>query len=66
MATKLIGGTDSQHFKPEKHPFQSSFTCHRAFARTTGIGPNPGGEGHQESANSAMKKKRPLTGPGKA
>lgn len=63
---KTIGGTDGNHFKPDSSPFQKSFKSTVKFARTTGVGSNPGGGGDKISANSAMKKKRPMQGPGTA
>ena len=65
--SKTIGGTDGMHRKPDSHPFQGNGrTPKPKLARTTGVGPNPGGEGNKISANSAMKGKRALQGPGTA
>lgn len=64
--SKTIGGTDGNHFKPDSHPFQKSFKSHTAFAHTKGVGSNPGGDGNKISANSQMKKKRPMNGSGEA
>lgn len=67
MATKLIGGTDGMHIKPDSHPFQGNGrTPKPKTARTTGVGEKPGGEGSMQSANAEMRKKRPLNGPGTA
>lgn len=65
---KDIGGTNGMHMSSGKNPFTGGGgkTLKPKMARMTGIGNNPGGEGNLESANSAMKQKRPLTGPGKA
>lgn len=61
---------NSMHMDKERHPFQFSKTAGRAsnppMARMTGVGPKPGGEGSMQSANAAMKKKRPMQGPGSA
>ena len=65
--SKTIGGTDGLHFKPDSHPFQASGkTPKPKTARMVGLGANPGGDGNKISANSAMKTKRPLNGPGDA
>ena len=60
-------GWNTMHLSPERHPFQGSGrTPKPKLVRMTGIGSNPGGSGDKISANSAMKKKRPMTGPGTA
>lgn len=63
---KTIGGTDGNHFKPDSHPFQKSFHSTVKFATTKGVTSPPGGDGNLISANSAMKKKRPMNGSGEA
>jgi hypothetical protein len=65
---KDIGGTNGMHMSSGKNPFTGGGgkTPRPKTARTVGVGNNPGGEGHMVSANSAMKQKRNLTGPGKA
>lgn len=61
---------NSVHLDANKHPFQFSTTAGRAakpkMAHMTGVGAKPGGEGSMQSANAAMKKKRPMQGPGSA
>lgn len=63
---KTIGGSDGMHMKPDSHPFQSKFRPTVKFAHTKGVGPNPGGDGNKISANSEMRKKRPMNGSGEA
>lgn len=65
---KVGGGIDPMHLTNTKHPFTSGpFRGSSKFARTVGVGPNPGGDGNQISANSAMKKvKGSINGPGVA
>ena len=51
----------------DKHPFASSWTNSGPVAKTVGVEPKPGGGAKGfRSANSAMKRKLPLVGPGKA
>jgi hypothetical protein len=60
---------NSMHMDKERHPFQFSTTAGKGtskFARTVGVGPQPGGEGNKISANAEMRKKRPMQGPGDA
>lgn len=60
---------NSMHLDNPKHPFQFSKTAGKSvaqFAKTVGVGSNPGGDGDKISANAAMKKKRPMQGPGDA
>lgn len=64
---KVGGGIDPMHLNNTSHPFSSGpFKGTSRFCKTVGVGPNPGGSGDMISANSAMKKKRPLNGPGDA
>ena len=69
--TKVGGGVNPVHLSDTAHPFEistkrGSFTGKSRFARTVGVNPPPGGEGDKISANAAMRKKRPLNGPGDA
>jgi len=61
---------NSVHLDSGKHPFQFTKTCGTAgkpaMAHMKGVGSKPGGEGSMQSANAAMKKKRPMQGPGVA
>lgn len=54
----------------DKHPFEISGKnggrSYVKFSHTMGIDARPGGGGDKISANAAMKKKRPLNGPGVA
>jgi len=65
--TATIGGTDGMHF-PGTGPFRSAsgMKATSKFAKTLGVGANPGGDGDKISANAEMRKKRPLNGPGDA
>ncbi|HZQ44462.1 MAG TPA: hypothetical protein VFA99_14500 [Acidobacteriaceae bacterium] len=65
---KVGGGVDPMHLSNTAHPFGSArgMKATSKFAKTVGVGPNPGGNGDKISANAAMKKKRPLNGPGDA
>lgn len=64
---KVGGGVNPMHLSDTAHPFSKGpFKGTSKFAKTVGIGPNPGGEGDKISANAQMKIKRPLNGPGKA
>jgi hypothetical protein len=60
------GQKDNMHMSPEKHPFQSKFKQFAPTGKTAGVSSKPGGEGNKISANAAMKKKRPMQGPGTA
>lgn len=68
--TKSVGGgTNSMHLSDTKHPFGSAggMKGTSKFAKTTGVGPNPGGDGDKISANSARKKvPGSINGPGVA
>jgi len=69
--TKVGGGVNPVHLSDTKHPFEistkrGSFGGTSKFARTVGVGAKPGGDGDKISANAAMRKKRPLNGPGDA
>lgn len=58
---------NSMHMDKERHPFQGNGKTPRPkLCRTVGVGSNPGGSGDKISANAAMKKKRPMQGPGDA
>lgn len=64
---KTIGGTDGNHMKPDRHPFQGAMRATKMpTASMVGIGPKPGGDGNKISANSAMKGKRNLNTSGEA
>ncbi len=65
---KDIGGTNGMHMSSGKNPFTGGGgkTPAPKMARTVGVGPKPGGEGKMISANSVMKGKRSLNGPGSA
>ena len=66
---KVGGGVNPMHLSNTAHPFGSAAgrKASSKFARTTGVGPNPGGEGNQISANSARKPvKGSINGPGVA
>jgi hypothetical protein len=64
---KVGGGVNPMHLSDTAHPFSKGpFKGSSKFAKTVGVGPNPGGEGNMVSANAAMKTKRPLNGPGKS
>lgn len=52
------GGINPMHLSDTKHPFEIGKNDRGAkatskFAKTVGVGPQPGGEGDQISANSA-------------
>lgn len=70
--SKVGGGINPMHLSDTKHPFEistkkGSFTGRSKFAKTTGVGPQPGGEGDQISANSARGPVRGgINGPGVA
>lgn len=67
MATKLIGGTDGMH-RPGTGPFPTTHAPMRGKSgKSMACHPNPGGSVKAgSSANSSMKTKRPLNGPGTA
>lgn len=69
MAGKTVGGgVNAMHLSNDKHPFGSAkgMKATSKFAKMSGVGANPGGQGDKISANAAMKKKRPMQGPGTA
>ncbi len=65
---KVGGGINPMHLSNDKHPFSSGpFKGSSKFAKTTGVGSNPGGQGDKISANSARKKvSGSINGPGVA
>lgn len=67
--TKAVGGgLNSMHLSDTAHPFSKGpFKGTSKFAKTTGIGSNPGGEGSMISANAARGPvKGGINGPGTA
>ena len=67
MGRKVGGGVDPMHLSNTAHPFQGNGRTPRPkMGHTVGVGANPGGSGDKISANAAMKKKRPMQGPGSA
>ncbi len=67
---KVGGGVNPIHLSNTAHPFEISGKnggrSTLKFAKTKGVGSQPGGDGDKISANAQMKKKRPLNGPGDA
>lgn len=67
---KVGGGVDPIHLSNTAHPFEISGKnggrSTLKFARTKGVTAAPGGDGDKISANAAMKRRRPLNGPGDA
>lgn len=58
---------NSMHLDNVRHPFQGNGKTPRPkLAHMKGVTPQPGGQGDKISANSAMKKRRPMQGPGTA
>lgn len=62
------GGIDPMHLSNTAHPFSKGpFKGSTKFAKTTGVGPNPGGVGDMISANAQRKPvKGGINGPGTA
>lgn len=55
------------HLDSGRNPFQGNGKTPRPkLAHMKGVHAAPGGEGDKISANAAMKKKRPMQGPGTA
>jgi hypothetical protein len=67
MGNKVGGGVNPMHLSNTAHPFQGNGKTPRPkTAHMTGLGASPGGQGDKISANAAMRKKRPMQGPGNA